>query len=175
MGWALCHAELVLERLLCLSVHAVQDPEGHRKDFVAHKGKETIKIQRDEFKKGSRDNDWVPVLDEFVEKIGGYVGKATVQCLSAEFSTSGPHLPAPHDPASALASGLSLSRAIPASTVTVPMHHAGVKERAVAAVTLMDTVQHYFEYRVVTRCGFPSITLTGMTPYLSTASRSCVG
>ncbi|EOD18733.1 hypothetical protein EMIHUDRAFT_470197 [Emiliania huxleyi CCMP1516] len=34
-------------------------------------------------------------------------------------------------------------------------------ERVVSQITLMDTVQHYFQYTMCCGCGFPSITLTG--------------
>ena len=37
----------------------------------------------------------------------------------------------------------------------------GDLERAVASITLMDSMQSYFEYECYTLCGIPSVTLTG--------------
>ena len=37
----------------------------------------------------------------------------------------------------------------------------GDLEKAVASVTLMDSMQNYFEYRFCTSCGIPSVTLNG--------------
>lgn len=39
----------------------------------------------------------------------------------------------------------------------------GIMEKAVSELTLMNTVRHYFDYRCVTCCGIPSITLLGTT------------
>lgn len=39
----------------------------------------------------------------------------------------------------------------------------GPMEKAISELTLMDTVQAYFEYVVETRCGIPNITLRGTT------------
>jgi hypothetical protein len=39
----------------------------------------------------------------------------------------------------------------------------GIVEKAAFEVTLMDAVQRYFDYRLLTRCGIPEITLEGTT------------
>lgn len=41
-----------------------EEPERHRKLFVAHEGKELVKIQRDEFIAGSANNDWAGAVRE---------------------------------------------------------------------------------------------------------------
>lgn len=48
-----------------------------------------------------------------------------------------------------------------ADAVTAGFSTSGPIERAASQVTLMDAVQGYFEYRVETRCGIPSVTLLG--------------
>jgi len=51
-----------------LSRHIEVNAEKLRKQFVNHDGKETIKIQRNEFVKG-QDNDWSTVFGEFADEI----------------------------------------------------------------------------------------------------------
>jgi len=45
--------------------------------------------------------------------------------------------------------------------VTCNFSTSGPTERIVSQITLMDTVQHYFEYEMVCGCGIPSIGLRG--------------
>ena len=48
-----------------------------------------------------------------------------------------------------------------ADMVTCSFSTTGPIERAASEVTLMDAMQSYFEYRVMTMCGIPNVTLLG--------------
>lgn len=67
-----------------------REPEKFRGRFVTHKGKETIKVRRDEFVKGRPDNDWAGCYDEFAEQIAKYIGTESHGLLVSDFSTTGP-------------------------------------------------------------------------------------
>lgn len=69
------------------ATHVNLNAEALRKHFVKHEGKVTLKVIRDEFIKGSKDNDWTSVFGEFSEQIAGYVGKKRDLVVS-DFSTT---------------------------------------------------------------------------------------
>jgi hypothetical protein len=105
--------------------HVNANAEKLRNSFVKHEGKATIKVRRDNFVKGSPDNDWPGCFSEFSRCIADHIGQDKRDLLVSDFSTS------------------------------TSLH------RAVSEVTLMNTLKAYFDYVVETRCGIPTITLTG--------------
>lgn len=66
-----------------------QDPEAYRSKFVAHDGKETIIVRRDEFVMGAFDNDWRGCFPEFSARIREHVGDQTHGLIVSDFSTTG--------------------------------------------------------------------------------------
>ena len=72
------------------SQHVNANAEKLRKMFVEHEGKKEIVVRRDEFIKGSPDNSWPDVFDEFSEQIRKHVGDKAHELLTPEFSTTGP-------------------------------------------------------------------------------------
>ena len=73
-----------------LSQHINTNAEKLRNMFVEHEGKKEIIVRRDDFLKGSPDNPWPEVFDEFSEQIRKHVGDKTHALLTPEFSTTGP-------------------------------------------------------------------------------------
>ena len=73
-----------------LSQHINANAEKLRNMFVEHEGKKEIIVRRDDFVKGSPDNPWPEVFDEFSEQIRKHVGDKTHYLLTPEFSTTGP-------------------------------------------------------------------------------------
>ena len=72
------------------AVHVNKNAEKLRGSFVAHEGKKEITIVRRDFVKGSADNDWEGVLEEFSAQIRRHVGEKTHNILTPRFSTTGP-------------------------------------------------------------------------------------
>ena len=70
------------------ALHVNTNAEALRKQFVQHEGKEYIEIQRDNFRKGSPDNDWIGGFDEFSDKIAKFIGTKR-DLLVSKFSTTG--------------------------------------------------------------------------------------
>lgn len=68
--------------------HVNKHTEALRERFVSHEGKETIVVERGDFRLG-RDNPWPEAFDEFAFGIGEHVGKLK-DLVCADFSTSGP-------------------------------------------------------------------------------------
>ena len=108
-----------------LAIHVKQNAEALRSRFVKHEGKERITVRRDDFAKGSPENDWPGVFSEFSEQISKLLIGKQRDLIVADFSTTGPI------------------------------------EKAASEVVLMDAMQHYLSYRVMTCCGIPEITLLG--------------
>ena len=104
--------------------HVQLDSEGLRSRLVSHEGEVNLVVIRDEFRRGSPNNNWGGVFPEFGQQIKAHVGKRH-DLIVGEFSTTG---------------GL---------------------ERVVGNLALMDVMQSYFRYTVLTRCGIPWITLQG--------------
>lgn len=71
-----------------VSEHISLNAEELRSHFVNFDGKQTLKIRRDGFTKGSPDNDWAGCFDEWVEQIESFVGENTRQAFCPEFSTT---------------------------------------------------------------------------------------
>jgi hypothetical protein len=69
--------------------HVNSQAEALRHCFVKHEGKVTLVVRRDEFKKGSPENDWPGVFAEFSELIRAQIGD-THELIVADFSTTGP-------------------------------------------------------------------------------------
>jgi hypothetical protein len=78
---------------LCLAqgfaLHLNQHAEALRDRVVKHAGKAKITVRRDEFVKGSPDNDWPGCFAEFSRAIAAHTGKLR-DLVVADFSTTGP-------------------------------------------------------------------------------------
>ena len=107
-----------------LSAHIGEHSEELRPRFVSHAGTMTLKARRDDFVKGSPENPWGEVIDEFSRQIGEQAGPKH-ELIVANFSTTGP------------------------------------VERVASEIVLMDAMQNYFRYEMMTACGIPSLTLDG--------------
>ncbi len=107
-----------------LAQHVQLDPEGLRSRLVKHEGQIDLVVIRDEFVRGSSDNDWAGVFPEFGSQIKSHVGKRH-DLIVGEFSTT------------------------------------EELDRVVGNLALMDVMQAFFKYTVLTRCGIPEITLLG--------------
>jgi hypothetical protein len=70
------------------SYHVNANVEKLRNNFVKHDGKATIKIRRDQFIKGSPNNDWPGCFSEFSKCIANYIGQDKRDLLVSDFSTS---------------------------------------------------------------------------------------
>lgn len=66
------------------------DPEKYRGKFVAHDGKELIRIIRDQFTLDDPDNDWQGCFSDFSEQIRRFTGDDTHDLMLNDFSTTGP-------------------------------------------------------------------------------------
>jgi hypothetical protein len=60
-----------------------------RPRIVSHRGKATIQVRRDDFVKGSPENPWAEVFNEFSKQIRDHVGSSIEQFVP-RFSTTGP-------------------------------------------------------------------------------------
>ncbi|MCE9574625.1 MAG: DUF4419 domain-containing protein [Deltaproteobacteria bacterium] len=69
--------------------HVDANADALRDRFVRHADKTAIVVIRDEFRKGSPDNDWPGVFAQFSDAIAGHIGKQR-DLVVAEFSTTGP-------------------------------------------------------------------------------------
>jgi len=72
-----------------LAAHIDQNAEKLRHRFVEHEGKKLIEIRRDDFERGSPDNDWPGVFKAFREQICRYIGQENLELIEADFSTTG--------------------------------------------------------------------------------------
>lgn len=81
----------VIWLMVCQAVanHVNAHAEELRPRFVRHEGTVEIHVRRDDFVKGSPENPWAEVLDEFSEKVRGHVGPA-IDLFIPAFSTTGP-------------------------------------------------------------------------------------
>jgi Domain of unknown function (DUF4419) len=73
-----------------ISSHVNANAEELRSKFVNFNGKLLIEIQRDDFKKGSSDNDWSGAFSEFSTKVKDSMHPGIYDKLVTSFSTSGP-------------------------------------------------------------------------------------
>ncbi|WP_235880183.1 DUF4419 domain-containing protein [Polyangium aurulentum] len=78
---------------LCIAqgfgAHVDVNAEALRSRFVRHEGKAEIRVRRDNFVKGSAENDWPGCFKEFSDGIAEHVGKMR-DLVVADFSTTGP-------------------------------------------------------------------------------------
>lgn len=113
---------------LCLAqgfaMHVEADTEALRSRFLRHEGKLELEIIRDQFVKGSPDNDWQGCFAEWSDAIAAHIGKKRDLVVSS-FSTTGPI------------------------------------ERSASELVLMSAMKNYFDFKLLTRCGIPAITLLG--------------
>ncbi len=72
-----------------LSLHINANAERLRHHFVKHEGKAKIVVRRDDFVKGSPENPWPEVFQEFSAAIQSHIGDAH-RLIVADFSTTGP-------------------------------------------------------------------------------------
>jgi hypothetical protein len=70
------------------AAHVNNNSEKLRDKFVKHKEKLVIKVRRDDFIKGNKDNPWEEVFPEFCKQIGKHIGKNNEKLLTAKFSTT---------------------------------------------------------------------------------------
>jgi hypothetical protein len=69
--------------------HVNANSEDLRSQFVQHSGKVSLKVQRDDFIKGSPENPWPEVFGEFSSLIRNHLGASTHDLLMPCFSTTG--------------------------------------------------------------------------------------
>ena len=67
------------------AIHVNKNAEKLRHMFVAHEGKKTLEVRRDDFVKGSPDNDWEQVFGAFSEEIQKNVGDDIHGLLTSRF------------------------------------------------------------------------------------------
>ena len=72
------------------AIHVNRNAENLRHMFVDHEGKKELVVRRDDFVKGSPDNDWEQVFGAFSEQIQENVGDEIHSLLTPDFSTTGP-------------------------------------------------------------------------------------
>jgi hypothetical protein len=113
---------------LCLAqgfaMHVEAHSEALRSRFVGHEGKLELEVRRDDFVRGSPDNDWQGCFAEWSDAIAAHIGKKR-DLVVAAFSTTGPI------------------------------------ERAASELVLLSAMKNYFNFRLMTMCGIPAITLLG--------------
>jgi hypothetical protein len=73
-----------------LAQHINNHAEELRSRFVAHEGKATIRVRRDEFVRGSPENPWAEVFPAFSEVLRQFIGDETHGLIVSNFSTTGP-------------------------------------------------------------------------------------
>jgi hypothetical protein len=71
-------------------VHVNENSERLRAALVIHEGKQEIKIRRDNFIKGSKDNQWSECFPEFVQKISKFTKGEINDIYTTPYSTSTP-------------------------------------------------------------------------------------
>jgi len=69
--------------------HVHLNAEALRSRFVSHEGRETIRVRRDDFVKGSPDNPWPEMVEAFSDALHERLGKRAALFV-ADFSTTGP-------------------------------------------------------------------------------------
>jgi hypothetical protein len=69
--------------------HVNANADELRPRLVKHSGPVEIQVRRDDFFKGSPENPWPEVFDEFTWQIRGHIGEATHDLLLPAFSTTG--------------------------------------------------------------------------------------
>ena len=70
-----------------VALHINANAEALRHRFVAHEGKITLTVIRDEFVRGFAGNDWEGVFTEFSERVRSHVGDTVHGLIVRQFST----------------------------------------------------------------------------------------
>ena len=71
------------------AIHVNEHAEEMRSHFVSHEGKKKIVVIRHEFIKGSLENPWENVFDEFSTHIRREIGDTNHELIVSQFSTTG--------------------------------------------------------------------------------------
>ena len=71
------------------AIHVNEHAEEMRNHFVSHEGKKKLVVRRDGFIKGSLENPWENVFDEFSTHIRREIGKTNHELIVSQFSTTG--------------------------------------------------------------------------------------
>lgn len=69
--------------------HVNENAEELRHYFVDFQGKMVVSIYRNDFVKGSPDNDWESAFPQICEGVGRFTGKALLNLIVNQFSTTG--------------------------------------------------------------------------------------
>lgn len=69
--------------------HVNEHAEELRSHFVSHEGKKKLEVIRDDFIKGSLENPWENVFDEFSTHIRKEIGESNHELIVPRFSTTG--------------------------------------------------------------------------------------
>jgi Domain of unknown function (DUF4419) len=87
----LCLSPDMIWLLICQGVaeHVNFHADALRSQFVQHEGKAHIEVRRDDFIKGSPENPWSEVIDEFCRRVEEHIGSAH-DLFIPRFSTTGP-------------------------------------------------------------------------------------
>ena len=72
-----------------VALHINANSEALRSRFVAHEGKATIMVERNEFVRGFAGNNWEGVFTEFSEQIKSHIGEQAHGLIVRRFSTTG--------------------------------------------------------------------------------------
>ncbi len=70
--------------------HVDENSDSLRHYFVDFDGKKVLKVVRNEFVKGSKENDWIGVFPEFTRQIADYTGRELLDNTVLNFSTTTP-------------------------------------------------------------------------------------
>lgn len=68
--------------------HVDENSDSLRHYFVDFDGKKVLKVVRNGFVKGSKENDWEGVFPEFTQQIAAYTGKELLNSTVLDFSTT---------------------------------------------------------------------------------------
>ena len=71
------------------AIHVNEHAEEMRNHFVSHEGKKKLVVRRDGFIKGSLENPWENVFDEFSTHIRREIGDTNHELIVSQFSTTG--------------------------------------------------------------------------------------
>lgn len=71
------------------AIHVNEHAEEMRNHFVSHEGKKKLVVRRDSFIKGSLENPWENVFDEFSTHIRREIGDTNHELIVSQFSTTG--------------------------------------------------------------------------------------
>jgi len=80
-----------------ISKHIEKNAEKFRDKFVDFDGKQTLRIRRDGFAKGSQNNDWAGCFTEFSEQIETFIGEEMKKKLCPNFTCTDSNAKAVHE------------------------------------------------------------------------------